>query len=53
MPQTMGEEGWNVRRKVQSFLFGVINLGTEKKNGSCLLWRMFQVEKDSKERQWG
>ena len=43
----------NVRGRVQIFLFGMINLGTEKKNGSCLLWCMFQDGKDSKERQWG
>jgi len=49
----MGEEGWNVRGRVQTFLFGMIDLGTEKKYGSYLLWCMFQDGKDSKERQWG
>jgi len=41
----MGEEGWNVRGRVQIFLFGMINLGTEKKYGSCLLWCIFRIER--------
>jgi len=46
----MGEEGWNVRGRVHVFLFGMIDLDTEKKCGSCLLWCMFQNGEDSEER---